>query len=82
MFFLINFFFLFLSIFNIRFFLIALSSLLPNLFISIGGAEKTGLTTHYHSFYIPFLISGAVFGFIKLKEILAEKWYNETYGGN
>ena len=73
MFFLINFFFLFLSIFNIRYFLIAFTSLLPNLFISIGGAEKTGLTTHYHSFYIPFLISGAVFGFVKLKEILAEK---------
>ena len=73
MFFLINFFFLFLSIFNIKYFLIAFTSLLPNLFISIGGAEKTGLTTHYHSFYIPFLISGAVFGFIKLKEILAKK---------
>jgi hypothetical protein len=74
-FFLINSFFLFLSIFNVRYFLIVFGTLLPNLFITIGGAEKNGLTTHYHSFYIPFLISGAVFGFVRLKEILAKKSY-------
>jgi hypothetical protein len=74
-FFLINSFFLFLSIFNIRYFLISFATLLPNLFITIGGAEKTALTTHYHTYYIPFVISGAVFGFVRLKQILTEKRY-------
>ena len=47
--------------------------ILPDL--RIGGAEKNGLSTHYHSFYIPFLIASAVVGFDKLhkKKFFANK---------
>lgn len=36
--------------------LIALVMLLPNIFGSVGGAEKNGWSTHYHSSYFPFLV--------------------------
>lgn len=42
--------------------------LLPNLMVSVGGAEKVGYVTHYHSYYIPLLIFGALMGYSKCKE--------------
>ena len=56
--------FLLLSIFNFKYFVIGLGSILPNIFITIGGAEKIGLSTHYHVYYLPILICVAVFGCI------------------
>ena len=41
---------------------IALASLAPNLLITIGGAELTGFTTHYHQMYIPILVGLAAVG--------------------
>lgn len=35
---------------------IAIFSVVPNLLIDIGGAEKTGFATHYHMMYLPFII--------------------------
>jgi len=45
-----------------RWALIALLSMIPNAIGSIGGAEKLGWTTHYHSAYFPFLIIAVVMG--------------------
>jgi hypothetical protein len=36
--------------------------------MTIGGAEKTGLSTHYHSYYIPFLMASSVIGIKKFYE--------------
>ena len=48
---------------NKRLFLIACISLLPQFLVSVGGAEKTSLITHYHAFYIPYVVAAAVIGF-------------------
>jgi multisubunit Na+/H+ antiporter MnhC subunit len=47
--------------------LLVLAVMLPNLVYSVGGAEKTGWSTHYHSMYFPFLIWAAALG-------VAEMW--------
>ena len=48
---------------NKRLFLIACISLLPQFLVSVGGAEKTSFITHYHAFYVPFIVAAAVIGF-------------------
>lgn len=45
-----------------RWALIAILSMIPNIIGSIGGGEKLGWTTHYHSAYFPFLIIAVVSG--------------------
>jgi hypothetical protein len=40
---------------NIKYVIIALVMILPNIFSNIGGAEKVGFFTHYHTLYFPFL---------------------------
>jgi hypothetical protein len=40
--------------------------MVPNVFGSIGGAEKTGWLTHYHSYYFPVLAWAAFCGFRNL----------------
>ena len=62
-----------LSIFDWRASIIALIMLLPNLLGNIGGAEKTGWFSHYHTFYFPFLIWAAAMGLIKLYG-MTKKW--------
>ena len=52
----------FLAIFNWRLGLLSLFSLLPNLYINMGGAEKSGWGTHYHSMYFPILVFSAAIG--------------------
>lgn len=54
--------FFILSIPNIRLFIISVISIIPNVLITIGGAEKIGFSTHYHSFYVPFLIASSAIG--------------------
>jgi hypothetical protein len=44
---------------------ISLIAVAPNLFVSIGGAEFTGLHTHYHAMYIPFLVAFAAVALAK-----------------
>jgi len=41
---------------------VAAGALLPNLLGSLGGAEKLGWSTHYHSPYLGFLIFGTILG--------------------
>lgn len=54
------------SFFNWRLALIAFIALLPNMLTTIGGAEKTGWATHYHSMYFPFLVFASAIGFSNL----------------
>ena len=47
-------------------------------FFSVGGAEKIGFSTHYHTYYIPFVICAVVISFIhftKEKNFLIKKSY-------
>lgn len=55
---------------GIPYILLSLSSLLPNVFITIGGAELNGWATHYHSSYIPFLIFSASIGYLNFFKAL------------
>jgi hypothetical protein len=63
------------SIFNWRLGLIAFAVLLPNLLLTIGGAEKNGWSTHYHSMYFPFLVFSAAMGFSRLWHLLSAAKY-------
>lgn len=58
--------FLLLSAFEWRVLPAAIAAVVPNLIVSIGGAELSGLTTHYHQMYAPFLICCSAFGFVRL----------------
>ncbi|MDB5988715.1 MAG: hypothetical protein JWQ10_118 [Herbaspirillum sp.] len=51
-------------IFQWRVALIALITLVPNVIVSIGGAEKDGWLTHYHSFYFPFVVYAGLVGVV------------------
>jgi hypothetical protein len=57
---------LFLSLFAPRYLLISLAIMLPNIIGKVGGGEKIGWLTHYHSYYFPVLAFSATVGFIKL----------------
>ena len=63
------------SLFDWRLALIAFATLLPNLLTTIGGAEKTGWATHYHSMYFPFLVYAATIGYSKLWVSLGQTKY-------
>jgi hypothetical protein len=45
---------------------LAYLSIVPNLIGSIGGAEKTGWYTHYHSYYFPVIAGTAAVGLVRL----------------
>jgi hypothetical protein len=60
---------LIISAMNYKFFILSLITILPNLIVSIGGAEKVGFTTHYHSMYIPFLLFSTAIGIIYINKI-------------
>ena len=63
----VNFLFLgFLSFASPRMSFIAFIAMLPNIIGDIGGAEKTGWSTHYHTIYFPFIVFGAALGYISL----------------
>ena len=50
-------------------FLLVILFLLPNLFVNLGGAEKTGWSTHYHvNYFIPLIWLGiASLGKLRVK---------------
>lgn len=54
------------SLFAPRYALVSIAILSLNLFGNIGGAEKIGWTTHYHSYYFPLLVFSAMVGFSKV----------------
>lgn len=47
--------------------LIAFGAMIPNIHGDIGGAEKLGWATHYHSYYFPVLIWAAASGFSRIE---------------
>ncbi|WNV05349.1 hypothetical protein RP726_02795 [Candidatus Methylospira mobilis] len=49
-------------IFKPRLFLIGFIMMIPNLLGTIGGAEKTGFASHYHSLYFPFVVYAFILG--------------------
>lgn len=55
-----------LAIFAPRIFFLALLAMSPNILGSVGGAEKTGWLTHYHSVYFPFIVWAAAMGYANL----------------
>lgn len=55
--------FLFLTLLRTRYFIIAISTIMPNLLVNIGGAELSGYSTHYHSVYLPILMCLSVLAF-------------------
>jgi hypothetical protein len=57
-----------LAFFNYRTIFPFILFLLPNLFINIGGAEKTGWSTHYHTSYFIPLIWLSINSLVKLKK--------------
>lgn len=46
--------------------LVAFAMMLPNIIGTIGGAEKIGWSTHYHSIYFPFLIAASLQGYCNI----------------
>jgi hypothetical protein len=48
--------------------LVMLAALMPNVLVTVGGAEHNGWMTHYHSLYFPFLIYCSSIGYMKLSE--------------
>lgn len=63
LFLLVNVAFLIVALFNVRAAVIAAVLMMPNLLGNIGGAEKIGWVTHYHSYYLPGLIWAALLGY-------------------
>jgi hypothetical protein len=57
---------------GIRHIALVIGAMLPNLLISVGGAELTGWSTHYHTMYLPFVIFAASIGAINLANCFAE----------
>jgi hypothetical protein len=49
-----------------RVWLLMLGSMLPNMLITVGGAELNGWSTHYHAMYIPFVVFAATLGWQRL----------------
>jgi hypothetical protein len=64
-----------LSLFRWQGLVVGLIALIPNLAISVGGAEKTGLSTHYHSIYFAVFFGTATLGAVELiKRLQNFKW--------
>jgi hypothetical protein len=67
---LVNFPFLVLAFFEWKTAAIAVVLMIPNVIGTIGGAEKTGWATPYHTYYLPALILAACIGYRRLYEVL------------
>lgn len=70
--------YLILAAFEWRLALLAFGTMLPNIFGSIGGAEKMGWSTHYHSMYFPFLLAAASLGFLNICRLIEHGWQRRT----
>src|SRR5204863_9804716 len=49
-----------------RYILLAIGAVLPHFLFTIGGAELTGWSTHYHTMYIPLVIFTACVGYERI----------------
>lgn len=69
------------ALFDWRLALIAFAAMLPNILTTIGGAEKTGWGTHYHSMYFPFLAFASAMGYSRLWNLLGAVKYRVAQVG-
>ncbi|QTH42325.1 DUF2079 domain-containing protein [Cohnella sp. LGH] len=72
----------FFMFFNWRVALLAFGTMLPNIIGNIGGAEKVGWMSHYHSNYYPFLAFAAATGFVVLNARLREAGARKLWVGS
>lgn len=49
-----------------RLMIIALGAMIPNIMFTVGGAELSGWSTHYHTTYVPFMIFTAATGYAQI----------------
>lgn len=61
--------------------LLALGVMLPNLVSTMGGAEKTGWLTHYHSLYFPVVACASGQGFVRLWSRMGSNRLGRTFFG-
>ncbi len=54
------------GLFEWEMFILAFITMLPNIIGNVGGGEKTGFLTHYHTLYFPFIVLAAGFGYSNL----------------
>ena len=66
------------SIFAKRLTLITILMILPNIFYTVGGAEKIQFDTHYHSLYFPFLVFTFLSGVVGFVEYLKQIKINQS----
>ena len=62
--------FILISLFRIRFFVLVLLVVLPNLLADVGGAELSGFSTHYLGFILPVVAVTSGLGLIELYRYL------------
>ncbi|MGH6824173.1 hypothetical protein [Methyloceanibacter sp.] len=62
-----------LSLFQWRLALLAAGAMLPNILGSLGGVEKSGWYSHYHSLYFTFLVAAALFGMVRLHQLFPDR---------
>lgn len=65
--------FILLGLFDWRLGLIAVGSVVPNLMVSVGGAEKNLFLTHYHMPYLPFVLAAAAVGLVRLWRLARDR---------
>ena len=51
---------------GLRYSILVVGAMMPNVLISVGGAELNGWDTHYHTMYLPFILFAAAIGFLAL----------------
>ena len=51
---------------GLRYSLLVVGAMMPNVLISVGGAELNGWDTHYHTMYLPFVLFAGAVGFLGL----------------
>jgi hypothetical protein len=69
-----------LSFFRWQGLIVGIISLVPNLAVSVGGAEKTGLGTHYHAIYFSVFFATAALGAVELSKRLNRKKFTWEFG--
>jgi hypothetical protein len=76
----VNFPFLFLAFFEWRTASVALVLMFPNIFGDIGGGEKVGWSTSYHTYYQPSLMLAALIGYVRLYRLTELRKLQWTVG--
>ena len=60
---------------NLKLLIVAIISVIPNLVVTIGGAELTAYSTHYHSMYLPVIITLGAISLTNSKIYTKEKMF-------